>query len=278
MKTISIVITVAAIIISCLGLLQFIIYNKTYVDVFTKKDNKSLRISYIILYVINILTIAASIVTSEITSSLVALIGSIFAVLSIIMIKKTTSEVKEISIDLSTMLVNAIEFREKNFKGHSNYVTELVCLLYKYIPKERQNEINFINLKVACLLHNIGMLGISDDILNKEGSLTYDEWQLMQIHPIVGKDILMNFHDFECICEWVYYHHERIDGNGYYKMPGDKIPYPSKMIALADTYSAITSKRPHKEKKSYEEAIKILKECKGTQLDEELVNIFVNMV
>ena len=76
---------------------------------------------------------------------------------------------------------------------------------------------------------------------------------------------------------WILYHHERIDGHGYYSCPGDKIPLPARIISIADTYSAITMRRSYKAPKTHEDALQIIKEVAGTQLDAELVKYFLTI-
>ena len=90
----------------------------------------------------------------------------------------------------------------------------------------------------------------------------------------ISTDILSSVSSFKTIENWVLYHHERIDGRGYYGIPGETIPFAAKMIAVADTYSAITMRRSYKDSKSHEQAVAVLQEVKGKQLDSELVDIF----
>ena len=99
----------------------------------------------------------------------------------------------------------------------------------------------------------------------------------MKKHPSIGVQILEPLSSFKHIMPWIMYHHERIDGKGYYGLKGDEIPLASRIIAVADTYSAITMRRSYKAPHTHEEAIKMMKEAAGTQLDEELVEIFAQI-
>ena len=81
----------------------------------------------------------------------------------------------------------------------------------------------------------------------------------------------------DMILDWILYHHERIDGNGYYKVKEEDIPIPARIIAIADTYSAITMRRSYKQPRTHEDAVKIISEVAGTQLDEDLVTIFLTI-
>ena len=127
------------------------------------------------------------------------------------------------------------------------------------------------------MLHDIGKLGMPVEILNKEGQLSEEEDALMRTHPQLGVRILRPIKSFDYIADWILYHHERVDGQGYYFKKADSIPFPSKLIAIVDAYSAITMGRVYSSPKTYEEAIEIIKQESGTVFDEELVDIFVSI-
>ena len=99
----------------------------------------------------------------------------------------------------------------------------------------------------------------------------------MRNHPRTGVKILKPLRTFANISPWIEYHHERPDGKGYYGLKGEEIPLASKIIAIADTYSAITMRRSYKAPRTHEEAIEIIREVAGTQLDKDLVDIFVKI-
>ena len=99
----------------------------------------------------------------------------------------------------------------------------------------------------------------------------------MRSHPEVGVKILKPLATFESISDWILYHHERIDGKGYYSVKAEDIPVPARIIAIADTYSAITMRRSYKEPKTHEDAVRIMTEVAGTQLDKELMEIFLSI-
>ena len=147
-------------------------------------------------------------------------------------------------------------------------------LFIKYIPSEKRKGISDISLEYAALLHDVGKLGVPERVLNKRERLNENDWELIRRHPKKGVEILKPLKSFKHILPWIEYHHERIDGKGYYGIAEEKIPFASKIIAVCDTYSAITMKRAYKPAKTHEEAIKIIKEVAGTQLDRELVSIF----
>ncbi len=200
--------------------------------------------------------------------------GSIFVAIVITLIDRLVTTAKERSIDVAEVLIDGIEARDPNLNGHSRYVQNLVMCMWKYIPQDRKEKIHQVSLEYAALLHDVGKLGVPESVLNKPGKLDEEEWKMMKQHPALGPRILRSLHSFDEIMPWIEYHHERIDGKGYYGLKDEEIPYAAKIIAVADTYSAITMKRSYKDARSYEEAIDILKEVRGTQLDAGLVDIF----
>jgi len=203
--------------------------------------------------------------------------GSVFVSIVVTLMSNLLETAKERSIDIAEVLVSVIDARDPNLDGHSTYVQNLTMVFYKHLPPKYKNRINKVSLEYASLMHDVGKLGVPEAILNKPAKLSDEEWKVMRQHPEIGVKILKPLHTFDGIADWILYHHERIDGNGYYKLPGEKIPLASKIIAISDTYSAITMRRSYKEPKTHEEAVEILKGVSGTQLDKELVDIFVNI-
>lgn len=208
---------------------------------------------------------------------LIFFFGSIFVLIGLIMQISMSNTIQESSLEITQALIAAVEARDRNLNGHSVHVARLVLLLYHNLPKQRQKTMNPDDLEYAALLHDIGKLGVSEKVLNKEGSLNSNEWLEIRKHTQIGKNILSRINCFKDISDWVLYHHERCDGRGYLSLPKEQIPYPSLMIAVVDTYSAITMKRSYRDAKSHSQAIEILKELRGTQLDKELIDIFIKI-
>ena len=165
-------------------------------------------------------------------------------------------------------------FKNKEVQWHCKHVQNLTMLFYEYLPYEYQNELDPAALEYAAYLHDVGKLEISESILNKPGKLDDEEWKIMRTHPELGVKIAESVQLFNGITDWILYHHERIDGNGYYKLKGEDIPLASRIIAITDTYSAITMKRAYEDAKTHEEAVRIIREVAGTQLDPVLVDDF----
>lgn len=171
---------------------------------------------------------------------------------------------------------NAIDRKDVYTGGHSQHVYRLVELLYRQLPEAMHAVISLPKLLDAAILHDIGKIAMSDEILKKDCALTDAEWQLMRGHAREGKRLLDDT-CFSQIADWVLYHHERMDGAGYEGLPGAAIPLESRMIAIADTFSALTTDRGYRKAKSHDQAILIMKEVAGTQLDGELLGCFLQI-
>ncbi len=203
--------------------------------------------------------------------------GSFFVLIVLTLMFHLIESIKQNCLDVTEVLISIIENRDPNLNGHSRNVQKITMLFYSYLPKELQNQINPVSLEYAALMHDVGKLGIPESVLNKPGKLDPAEWEIMKQHPKIGVKFLEPLHTFEHIMPWILYHHERIDGKGYYSIPGDKIPLPARIIAIADTYSAITMKRVYKDPGSHDIAMEIICNVAGSQLDSSLVKIFATI-
>jgi diguanylate cyclase (GGDEF)-like protein len=134
-------------------------------------------------------------------------------------------------------------------------------------------------LRVAGLLHDVGKIGVPDDILKKPGPLTEEEQRTMQEHVVLGKLIIQGVPNLKDVVEAVYSHHERWDGKGYPEgLKGEEIPLLGRVLAVADAYSAMILDRPYRKALSRKEAMAELRRCAGTQLDPELVPLFIGLL
>lgn len=134
-------------------------------------------------------------------------------------------------------------------------------------------------LKMAGLLHDIGKIGIDENVLNKRGKLSELEWSDMKRHPEIGYHILRSVNEFAPIAKYVLHHHERIDGNGYPRqLKDEEIPMQSKIISIADAYDAMTSHRPYREDLSLSEVVAEFKNNAGSQFDSEILKIFIDQI
>ena len=203
--------------------------------------------------------------------------GSIFVAIILTLIFRLVTTVKENCLNIAETLISVVDARDPNLRGHSQYVQNVTMLLYQYLPAHMRVGINPLSLKFAALMHDIGKLGIPEEILNKPAPLTDDEWKIMRNHPRIGTQILEPLNSFREILPWIEYHHERLDGNGYYKIPPEELNTATRMIALADTYCAITMRRSYKNPRTYEDAVSVFKKVSGTQLDPVLIDIFLTI-
>ncbi|MGE4353620.1 MAG: HD domain-containing phosphohydrolase [Oscillospiraceae bacterium] len=127
-------------------------------------------------------------------------------------------------------------------------------------------------------LHDIGKIGIAEEILNKKGKLNDEEWKIMKSHVVKGSNILRSSRVFSQISEQVLCHHERWDGTGYPNgLRGVEIPLSSRIVAVADAYDAMTNSRSYRKKITHEEAIQELKRCSGTHFDPQIVTAFIGL-
>ncbi|QWC00231.1 HD-GYP domain-containing protein [Mycoplasmatota bacterium] len=134
-------------------------------------------------------------------------------------------------------------------------------------------------LELAGLLHDIGKTSIPNHILNKNASLSPEEWVIMKSHTLMGYDILNTNDQFKDISMIARSHHERIDGSGYPdQLKEDQIPYLAKIVSVTDAYEAMTSDRPYKKALTKEEAMKELIKHSGTQFDSDIVQKFIHEV
>ena len=173
-------------------------------------------------------------------------------------------------------LVSALELKDSYTSGHSESVSRYAVALAKGLKLSPQ-EID--SIEVAAILHDIGKIGVHESILNKSEKLNDEEWKEMRRHPEFSYKILKEVNFPWKIKPLIYAHHERYNGKGYPAgLKGEKIPLGARILAVADTFAAITSDRAYRKGLSKEVAIEELKRVAGTQLDPELVKVFVEMV
>jgi HD-GYP domain-containing protein (c-di-GMP phosphodiesterase class II) len=128
------------------------------------------------------------------------------------------------------------------------------------------------------LLHDIGQLTLPAEILNKDGPLTAEEYELFQCHPRAGAELLQPISFLQVPALWIAHHHERWDGSGYpYGLRGKFVPLGSRILAVADTFDALTANTSYGWSQSWESALRLLGTVAGPQLDPELVEVFVGL-
>jgi putative two-component system response regulator len=173
-----------------------------------------------------------------------------------------------------TSLVTALEARDNYTKGHSEAVGKIVSgMLEKTGAGQKEIEI----VTIGGRLHDIGKIGVRDEILLKPGRLTNKEFDHIKKHPVIGANIIKSIPSFSDVIPIVLSHHERIDGKGYPQgLKGDDIHLWARMTAVADTYHSLTSDRPYRKGMAQDKALQIIKDASGTQLCPHCVDLFFN--
>ena len=187
------------------------------------------------------------------------------------LIRARTREVEESRIEVLHRLAIAAEYRDSNVGKHTQRVGHLAALLAKVLGlSDRETEL----IHLAAPLHDIGKIGIPDDILLARRRLTSDEFQVMKSHVLIGSSILSGSKSAllqmaECIA---HYHHERWDGSGYCaRLGGEAIPLPARIVSVADTFDALTQVRLYKRAWPIEEAMAEIERESGRQFDPRIV-------
>ena len=185
-------------------------------------------------------------------------------------------DMRENYLNTVEALVQALEAKDTYTSGHSARVGKFAVAMAEEI---KMSEEKIESLKYAAVLHDVGKIGVSEIILNKEGKLLDSEWEAIRSHPVIGQTIIKGIKFMFDIGEVVRHHHECFDGKGYPDgIKGGEIPLESRIIAVADTYDAITTDRSYRKGSTHDEAIEELKRVAGSQLDPELVEVFCKVV
>lgn len=179
-------------------------------------------------------------------------------------------------LDVVTSLASAIDAKDTYTKGHSTGVARYSEALARAVGLE-EKEIE--RIKLGAVLHDVGKIGIPENILRKPAPLSDDEWQIMKQHPTIGVDkVIKPNRQLQDLIPMVKYHHERYDGKGYPEgLKAEEIPLAARIVSVADAYHALVSDRPYRKGMSIEKACNILKEGAGTQWDKELIRTFISI-
>ncbi|MBI4982657.1 MAG: HD domain-containing protein [Candidatus Omnitrophica bacterium] len=184
-------------------------------------------------------------------------------------------------IHTTIALAAAIEAKDRYTHGHTARVTNISLEITRKLESRHKltfDEKFFEHLHIASLLHDIGKIGIPESILNKEGPLNETEAKRMQEHPLVGVNILQPIKELEDAILGVKYHHEKYDGSGYPEgLKGAQIPLIASIIAVADTFDAMTTDRPYRKALTKEEAVNEIKKQSGKQFNPQVAESFVEL-
>jgi HD-GYP domain-containing protein (c-di-GMP phosphodiesterase class II) len=173
---------------------------------------------------------------------------------------------------MACTLVSLVDLRDSYTGGHSTRVADHSRRIGIQLGLDEKT---LESVVLSASLHDVGKIGVPDHILLKPGRLTEDEFEYVKKHCEFGWMVLRNLEGFENAGLTLLHHHERMDGNGYPgQLVGDQIPLGARIIAVADTYDALTSNRPYRNAKSSDEAMHEIRRCSGTQFDPEIVAAF----
>ena len=173
-------------------------------------------------------------------------------------------------------LANAVDARDTYTGDHSQRMADLTTKIGKVMGLSRSD---IEALHWASILHDIGKIGVPDEILNKAGPLNKEEWRIMKEHPVTGAQIVAPVKYLEPVSPIIRSHHEKFDGSGYpYGLAGEEIPLGARILAVVDAYIAICDKRVYSESHTHEEAIAEIRRSSGSHFDPEIVDVFCKTV
>lgn len=182
---------------------------------------------------------------------------------------------EQASLDAIQALAKAVEAKDPYTHGHSERVADYSAQLATVIGL---TEKQLLNLKLACMIHDIGKIGIAERILHKPGRLDQDEQTAIKHHPVIGESIIRPLKGLGDIARIIRNHHERFDGAGYPdRLAGDDIPLEARIMSIADSYDAMTTTRPYRVPLLEDAVIRELSDNRGRQFDPYLVDSFLKL-
>jgi HD-GYP domain-containing protein (c-di-GMP phosphodiesterase class II) len=184
-------------------------------------------------------------------------------------LKRAADENRALFLGSIQMLAGAVDEKDPYTRGHSDRVTRYSML----IAKEMKLDAPFMEtLQVSAQLHDVGKIGIEDHILKKPGALTEEEFEVMKTHTTKGANILRSVTQLAEMLPGIELHHEALDGRGYpYGLKGEQIPLLPRVIAVADTFDALTTNRPYQQAHTPEQALQIIRNLADKRLDPDAV-------
>jgi len=174
------------------------------------------------------------------------------------------------------MLAAAIDAKDPYTRGHSERVARYSIAIGKNLQLPQKE---MLNLRISALLHDVGKIGIDDRILRKPGALSDEEFEIMKGHPAKGAAIMSGVAQLIDIIPGMKYHHEKWSGGGYPEgLEGEQIPMQARIVAIADTFDAMTTNRPYQKAMEIGYVVEKIKSFGGTRFDPRVVEAFVNGV
>jgi putative two-component system response regulator len=179
--------------------------------------------------------------------------------------------------DVVISLARTIDAKDRYTEGHTERVSQYATFLGERLG---MNDQQLRNLRIGALIHDIGKIGIDQNVLNKPGKLTPEERQQIETHPVLGEQICSPLKSLQDITFIIRNHHERLDGSGYPDgLYGDEIPLEIRIVSIADVFDALTTDRSYRKAMNIDQAIAVIrKEASEGKLDASLVKEFENML
>ena len=190
-------------------------------------------------------------------------------------LKRAAEENKALFMGSIQMLAGAVDAKDPYTRGHSDRVTRYSVM----IARELGMDAAFLEVvQVSAQLHDVGKIGIGDHILTKPGALTPEEFEIMKTHTTTGANILRPVRQLREMLPGIELHHEALNGRGYpYGLKGDDIPLLARIIAVADTFDALTTNRPYQKAHSADDALRIIHKLSGERLDPTVAAAFMSV-
>ena len=188
----------------------------------------------------------------------------------------TYEKLEQAYMDSIQTIRYTVEAKDTYTKGHSDRVSAYSVLIGEKmgLPEE-----DIKRLRIGGLFHDVGKIGVPDNILQKEGHLTTNEYSEIKNHPSIGVHILSSATLFQDILPIVKHHHERYDGTGYpSRLAGDDIPFLARITSMADSFDAMTSRRVYRDSLPLDKVIEEIEKNKGTQFDPKIADVFLDIL
>ena len=264
--------------------MKMIINNNLYLQVLVPlKDNNNKLIGYLEgVYEVNyeqLVFLKQRVFSTVIQTILIVVVTTLVLTPIIFSLNRElftySSKLLRANIDTLRVLGGAVSKRDTDTDAHNYRVT---IYSVKIAEKIKMSHEEIRKLIKGAFVHDVGKIGIPDQVLLKPGKLTEEEFEVMKKHVKHGVDIIRESEWLEDATDIVMYHHEKYNGTGYlHGLNGEDIPLNARIFAIADVFDALTSERPYKQPFSYEVAIDILKEGKGQHFDPNLIDVFLNI-
>ncbi len=191
-------------------------------------------------------------------------------------LNEKNEHIRSMSLQTITTIANMLDAKDPYTEGHSQRVAEYSRTLALGLG---MGDVEADNIRKIALMHDIGKIGVPDNILNKAERLNPDEYELMKLHATVGSEIVKDVSTLPGIYDGVRHHHENYDGSGYPDgLKGEDIPYIARVIAVTDSFDAMTTDRVYRRHLSSKQAIEELKKGKGTQFDPAITDKMIEML